>query len=207
MNRLCSLIIGAVFLLIALGACSLPGGVFEAAGNVGSCKFPGYIMYDASTEVYTLMGSGTNMWGTADAFFMTWKRVDGDFTLSAKVAFEGEGVDPHRKIGLIVRESLRKGAIYADVAVHGDGLTSLQYRPGRGVETEEFVSPNKAPDYVLLQRVGNKIVIKTAFDTYPTDTDAEVTLDLPTTCYVGLFVCSHNPEVIETAYFSLVELK
>jgi hypothetical protein len=55
--------------------------------------------------------------------------------------------------------------------------------------------------------MGNKIIIKTAVDTYPVATDAEVTMDLPSTCYIGLFVCSHNPDVIETGRFSLVELK
>ncbi|MDR1161371.1 MAG: hypothetical protein LBK45_03435 [Tannerellaceae bacterium] len=205
MNRLFSVIAGVVFLV--LSSCSSPGNIFEASGDVGNCKLPGSMQYDKSTGIYTLTGAGTNMWGTADEFFMAWKQVSGDFTLSAKIAFEGEGVEAHRKMGLIIRGSLEGDAVYADVAVHGDGLTSLQYRQSKGVETEEFVSPNNAPGYVLLQRMGNKISIKTAVDTYPDATDAEVTLDLPPTCYVGLFVCSHNPDVIETGRFSLVELK
>jgi hypothetical protein len=164
------------------------------------------MQYDKSAGVYTLTGAGANMWGTADAFFMAWKQVSGDFTLSARIAFEGEGVEPHRKMGLIIRESLESDAVYADVAVHGDGLASLQYRPRKGAETGEFVSPGKAPGYVALQRTGNKITVKTAADAFPADADAEVTIDLPATCYVGLFICSHNPEVTEAGRFSLVEL-
>jgi hypothetical protein len=205
MNRLFLVVTGVLFLV--LSSCSSSGNIFEASGDVGNCKLPGSMQYDKSTGIYTLTGAGTNMWGTTDEFFMTWKQVNGDFTLSAKIAFEGEGIELHRKMGLIIRESLEGDAVYADVAVHGDGLTSLQYRRSKGVETEEFVSPNKAPNYVLLQRMGNKIIIKTAVDTYPAATDAEVTMDLPTACYVGLFVCSHNPDVIETGHFSLVELK
>jgi hypothetical protein len=34
----------------------------------------------------------------------------------------------HRKAALMIRQSLDPGAAYADVALHGDGLTSLQSR-------------------------------------------------------------------------------
>lgn len=211
MNRLLSVekILATMLfsLFLTLLSCTSPGNMFEASGDVGNCKLSGSMQYDKQTNVYTLTGAGTNMWGTSDEFFMAWKKLTGDFTLSAKIAFEGDGVDPHRKIGLIIRESLGGDAAYADVAVHGDGLTSLQYRKTKGAETEEVVSPRKAPGYVLLQRTGNKITIKTDSGKYPADTDAEISIGLPATCYVGLFVCSHNPDVIETGYFSMVELK
>jgi hypothetical protein len=192
--------------LIFMVSCSQSGNIFENAGDVGNCKLSGSMQYDNTTNVYTLTGSGMNMWETTDEFFMTWKKVTGDFILSAQIAFEGEGVDPHRKMGLIIRESLDGDAVYADIAVHGDGLTSLQYRSSKGAETEEAISSYTAPDYVLLQRSGNKIIAKTATGKYPDSTDAEITINLPPTCYVGLFVCSHNPDVIETGYFSFVEL-
>jgi hypothetical protein len=207
MNRLFSVIISTFFLLQP--ACFSQEAVFTSKANVGNVKLPGSMQYDRATGVYTLTGAGVNMWGTSDEFFMVWKQLSGDFTLSAKIAFEGEGVDPHRKMGLIIRQSFEGGSVYADIAVHGDGLTSLQYRRNRYAETEERVSSRKAPNYVLLQRRGNKITVKTDFDKCPdasADADAEVTIDLPPDCYVGLFVCSHNPDVIETARFSMVEL-
>ena len=46
--------------------------------------------------------------------------------------FLGEGVDPHRKAGVIARTSLDADSPYADAAVHGDGLISLQFRRTKG---------------------------------------------------------------------------
>ena len=57
-------------------------------------------MLQPTTNTYVLTGSGTNMWLKSDEFFMNWKKETGDFSLSAKVGFVGDGVDPHRKLAL-----------------------------------------------------------------------------------------------------------
>ena len=82
-------------------------------------------------------GGGANIWGAADSFYYAWRRAGGDLTLTADVAFEGTGGDPHRKAGWMVRGDLSPDAAYADAVVHGDGLVALQYRPARGAETQE----------------------------------------------------------------------
>ncbi len=174
------------------------------ANDVGAVKIPGSVSFDPATGVCTLTGSGTNMWGTSDEFFMVWDEVSGDFTLSADVAFEGAGVNAHRKLGLIIRESLDPQGVYADVAVHGDGLTSLQYRPSQGAETLEAVaqpSGSPIPGHISFQRIGNKLILTADA------ASSETTLDLPAKCLVGLFICSHDAEVSETGYFSNVKLK
>ena len=38
----------------------------------------------------------------------------------------------------------------------------------------------------------------------PEKADAEVRLELPAKCFVGLYVCSHDNKVLETAYFSSI---
>jgi hypothetical protein len=97
-------------------------GLFESSGDVGNCKLEGSAGYNLSTGVYTLTGSGLNMWDKTDEFHLAWKMETSDFPLSAKIAFEGKRVNAHRKMGIIIRESLDANAQYADVAVHGDGL-------------------------------------------------------------------------------------
>ncbi len=182
-------------------------GIFEGSGDIGPCKLSGSASFDPATDTYTLTGSGTNMWGTGDEFFMIWKKITGEFSLSAAIAFEGGGVDPHRKVGLIIRESLDSDAMYADITVHGDGLTSLQFRNKPGAETEEKVSGITYADHLELIRKGNTIIVKTGKNVFSAHPDQEITMDLPATCYVGLFICSHNPDVIEKGYFSKVSLK
>ena len=195
-----------ILVLLLLTACS-GKQIFENAYNVGNCMLKGNFVYDNSRDVYTLTGAGVNMWEQRDEFFMVWKEVTGDFTLSAQIAFEGEGVNAHRKMGLIFRESLEADAKYADVAVHGDGLTSLQYRLEKGDITREIKSENQMPDHIVLERAGNKITMKTGTGSYPEQPDAVLELAMPQKCYVGLFICSHDADVLETGHFSNVKLE
>ena len=57
---------------------------------------------------------GKNMWANNDQFRFLWKKIKGDFIISATVRFIGKGVDPHRKIGIIARNELTADSPYAD---------------------------------------------------------------------------------------------
>ena len=105
-------------------------GIFEGHEDVGTVLHPGSVEYDAAKGSYTIAGSGENMWFARDAFQFAWKKVSGDVTLTADISFIGKGVNEHRKAVLMVRQSLDADSAYADVALHGNGLTSLQYRDG-----------------------------------------------------------------------------
>jgi len=201
----------AVAALIALPAVaraaeSEPIGVFSGQTNVGPAKIPGGARFDAETGVYTIEASGTNMWAERDEFHFVWKQMKGDFTLRARVQLLGDGVDPHRKLGWIVRETLDADSPYVDVAVHGDGLTSLQFRRSAGAETEQIQSAVSAPDVVQISRKAGRYEMAVARfgDTFTTDGLEDV--ELKDEVYVGLFVCSHNPEVTETATFRDVRI-
>src|ERR1700687_477911 len=121
-------------------------GVFEAQADVGQVKNPGSATYDARRQEYIITGSGTNMWLGADEFHLLWKRMKGTFLLSARAQFIGKGVEPHRKIGWIVRSSLESNSPHVTTVVHGDGRTSLQFRRTSGATTEEKISAVTAAD-------------------------------------------------------------
>jgi len=182
-------------------------GLFEGSGDIGNPKLKGSLEYNSSSKVYTLAGGGTNMWMNSDEFFMAWKKMSGDFKISTKVAFEGKGVNAHRKIGVIVRESLAGESKYADIAVHGDGLVSLQYRDTTGGITKEVTADSREDNFLTLERTGKKITMKVAKDGFTTNPAGEIEIDLPATCYVGIFICSHEPDVMEKACFSEVQLQ
>ncbi len=183
----------------ALAADADPGAF--ASSDVGCPKRPGSTRYDAAAQEYTLTGSGVNMWGPRDEFQFAWKKLTGDFILQARVAFVGKGTDPHRKLGLIVRRSLDADAPYADAALHGDGLTSLQYRKVAGGETEEVKSTVSGPDFLQLERRGNRLILSVARFGEPLAVSEVADLDLGAEVYAGLFLCSHDPEVTETGIF------
>src|SRR5258707_13935545 len=75
-----------------------PLGLFEGQSDVGKVNQPGSVVYDDDKEEYTVAGSGTNMWADHDEFHFIWKRMKGDFILTARAAFIGKGVEAHRKI-------------------------------------------------------------------------------------------------------------
>src|SRR5687767_8985140 len=103
-------------------------GGFEGHSDVGVVLRLGSVRYDEAAKTYTVTGGGENMWAARDAFHFAWAKADGDVALAADVAFVGAGKDPHRKAVLMIRQGLDADAAYVDVAVHGDGLTSLQFR-------------------------------------------------------------------------------
>ncbi len=191
--------------IILLPACS--GKLFEGTCDVGSCKLPGKMVYNKDSGVYTLTGAGTNMWGKKDEFFMVWKKMTGNFIISAKVAFEGKGVNPHRKMGLIIRESLEPDAKYSDLAVHGDGLTSLQFRYHKGDITDEMSLGHIHADHLEVERTADAIIVRAGIGEYYEHPSAVLSIKMPETCYVGLFICSHEADILETCYFSDVLLR
>ena len=181
-------------------------GVFDWSGGIGGMKLIGRVIYDASTQTYTLSGGGINVWGSLDQHFFAWNKVTGNFSLTTKVAFEGRGVNAHRKVGIMVRDALTGDSRCVHVDLHGDGLTSLQYRAEAGEETSEIVAPANG-NFITLERVGNKFIMRSATDVKPTEITAELEMDLPAAVYVGLFICSHEADVLETGYFTNVEFK
>jgi TolB protein len=181
-------------------------GDFDGHGDVGAPKIAGQASHDAAAQEYTLSAAGVNMWGPRDEHNFAWKRLKGDFILQARLRFVGKGTDPHRKAGVIVRSSLDDDSPYADAAVHGDGLTSLQFRRTKGAATEESRSEVKGADVVQLERRGTTLTMSAArFGDLFTPTEVK-DLALGDDVYVGLFVCSHNPEVVETAVFDDVRI-
>jgi TolB protein len=191
---------------MALGSSSLLGqegrlGLFEGHGDVGSPQIAGSASYNAVSQQYSFAASGVNMWAARDEFHFAWKKMKGDFILQARVELLGQGVDPHRKLGFIARTSLEADSPYADAAVHGDGLTSLQFRRTKGAVTEQIQSTIKAPDFVQLERKGNTYTMSVARFGEPLTASALPDLALGDEVYVGLFLCSHNPAVVERAVF------
>ncbi len=181
-------------------------GEFTEATDVGAVRKSGSAAFDPDKQTYELSGSGTNMWAAQDEFHMLWKKLKGDFILDANVKLVGQGVDPHRKLGWIIRKSLDNDSAYADIAVHGDGLTSLQFRRARGGITEQVQSLSKSPEVIQLSRSGSKISMAVALAGEPLQPSEPIELDLGDEVYVGLYICSHNPDVVEKGTFRNVRI-
>ena len=183
-------------------------GEFDGHGDVGAPKIAGSAAYNAVSQEYTLSAGGVNMWAQRDEFHFVWKRMTGDFILQARVEFLGKGVDPHRKAGWMVRPTQDADAPYVDGVVHGDGLTSLQFRRTSGGDHRADRDPAvKGADVIQLERKGGTLhllggeVRRAVHDARRSPTSISATR-----CYVGLALCSHNADVTERAIFSDVRI-
>ncbi len=181
-------------------------GEFDGHGDVGSPKIPGSAAYNPVSQDYSMAAAGVNMWGQRDEFHFTWKRLTGDFILQARVQFLGKGVEPHRKAGLIVRQNRDGDAPYVDAVVHGDGLTSLQFRRTKAAVTEERPSTIKGADVVQLERRGRTYIMSAAKAGDPFTVTEIADIDLGDEVLAGLALCSHSADVTERAVFSNVRV-
>ena len=179
---------------------------FEASSDIGRISRPGSVSYDPEEQVYRVEGSGQNMWGDHDDFFFVWRKLSGDFILRTRPEFEGEGTHPHRKMGWTVRSGLEPDSAHATLAVHGDGLTALQFRRESGNETEEARSSVVGPEIIQLARQAGSLRMSVARFGDPFTSNEVAGLDLDDEVYVGLFVCSHDEDVTERALFSNVRI-
>ena len=194
------------FTCLSLVQASPPVGDFEGHGDIGETHLPGSIVYDEPNQVYRVTGAGVNIWGDRDAFHFAWKKVSGDFILQALTAFAGPAVDPHRKIGLMVRATLDPDSPQVNVCRHGEGLMSFQYRRTKGAQTEEVRLAVSGADALQLERrAGHYRMSVAPFGEIYTSRSIE-DVDLGDTVYVGIYVCSHNAQVVESAEFRNVRL-
>jgi TolB protein len=206
-----------VFSLMVAMAVSFPGlvlaqqtsdrshGIFADSNNIGATG-KGSTVFDPASGSYRITGGGYDMWYSADAFRMNWVQLSGDATLTADVHIS-PGAVPLAKAVLIFRQSLDPGSAYADVAIHGDGHITLQFRETTGAKTADTTSTEHGSVRLRIERK------KDVFTAYAESSDGKMvavgstTVVLKDPVYVGLGVCSHSETDVSTATFSNVKLE
>jgi TolB protein len=194
-------------LFYCLLCCSIAGaqqkiGIFSAAADVGHPITKGTAHYDKKTKEYYINGGGYNIWFQRDEFHYLYKPLTGDFVFTANMKLLGEGKELHRKIGFMLRESLEDSAMHISATIHGDGLTALQWRTAKGAAMrdpeDEIFSTQKNIDQIEVERKGDLIIFRAAG---PNEVLQEVGRHqmpgLPAAILAGIFLCSHNSEVLE----------
>ena len=182
-------------------------GIFQGHGDVGAVLHAGAVEYDSAAKTYMVSGSGENMWLGKDEFQFVWKKVSGDVTIAADISILTEG-NEHRKAVLMIRQSLDPDSPYADLALHGNGLTSLQYRDAKGDDTHEVESNISAPQRLSLTRQGEYFYMELAKGGgEPQFAGGSVRVPLSGEFYVGIGVCSHDKDKVEKAKFSNVTIE
>jgi TolB protein len=193
-------------------------GIFEKFSDIGSPKITGTVTYSEPTQHYRLSGVGSNIWFGQDSFSYLSKKISGDFIIQSQMKFLGKGHDPHRKAGLMIRTSDSTNSAVVACTVHGDGLTSFQYRKTAGATMKEIKFNLKGPDVLQLEKKGNTYTMSIAHFGEVYQVQKLDSIDLGAELIAGLFVCSHtnkfseevefwNTRLFNTAPDSLVQYK
>jgi TolB protein len=185
-----------------------PIGIFDDHRDIGATKLPGSAEFDQTRGAYIVSGGGENMWATADAFHFAYKRVSGDLSLASDMTIMGATGNAHRKAVLVIRQSLDADSAYADAALHGDGLASLQYRESKGGPTREIQSNVKGALRLQIEKRGDYVWMSIARAGESLQSaGGSFRIRLTGNFYVGVGVCAHDNNAIEKAVFTNVELK
>jgi hypothetical protein len=201
-----------------------PIGVFDGQSDIGSAVVPGSASYDAATKQYTINSAGYNVWYTRDEFRFLWKKMSGDVSLAANVAFPDVNGYGDRKAVLVIRQDLDDDSKEALVALHGLGMIHLAQRPEKGVRVKDMEfriggrgRPGGASPDSLVPVMAKRIGIEKHGDSFALFVSLEgepmhqfgppITLHIDGPFYVGIGFCSHLPDKSDTAVLSNVVLE
>ena len=143
-------------------------------------------------ELASVVGSGADIWGTADAFRYTYRLASGDCDITARVtAIDNTNV--WAKAGVMIRETLTAGSRHAMVVVTPGSGVSFQRRTATdGASAHTTTGGLAAPYWVRLTRVGDVFTAYRSADGVTWTTIGSATIPMASDVAIGLAVTSHS---------------
>ncbi len=203
---------------------NVPIGIFEGQSDVGAAVVPGSSSYNPDTKQYTITSAGYNIWYVRDEFRYLWKKISGDISLAADINYPDSSGYFDRKAVLVIRESLDDDSKEAIVALHGDGMIHLAWRPEKGLRIKDMeyrigsrggLPGGKSPDDLVtahakrigIEKRGDSFSLFVSMNGEPMNQfGAPIQLHFNEPFYVGIGFCSHLPDKADTAILSNVIL-
>lgn len=179
-------------------------GIFPFNQDIGSPKIKGSAKFDTDTQIYTLKGSGKDVWNDHDEFHYLSEKVNGDFVVTANFKLSGIGGAPERKTGWMIRAEATPSSAQVNAVVHGNGLTVLQWRSESGArmlypQDEAFYSKRNVQT-IQLERRGNIFVMRVARYGEPLQiVGFHQMKNMGADVLAGLFVCAHDSNELQEA--------
>lgn len=168
-------------------------GAVGAAGSAGD-----------SGGAFSVSGAGADVWGTADAFHFAYRPLDGNGSITARVA-SVQNVAAWTKAGVMIRSSLSAGAAHAFVLVSPGKGVAFQRRTADGASSLHTAGTSTtAPRWVRLTRSGTTITAFESADGVSWQTIGSSTIALGSSALVGLAVSSHVAGTAAAAVFDNV---
>jgi glucuronoarabinoxylan endo-1,4-beta-xylanase len=177
------------------------------AGVVGTKGLAG--SESLSNGVFTVAGSGDDIWGTSDGCRFVGVTNGGNCTIIARVAAlevpTNVTIDVWSKAGVMIRSSLASNAPNAFIAVTPSNGVAWQTRSTTGGSTVNAATTGlTAPYWVKLVRSGNVFTGFRSPDGTNWTQQGSTTITMSSPVYVGLAVAAHNSSGMVTVTFDNV---
>jgi len=199
-------------------------GIFDGQSDIGSAIIPGGASYDGGTGQYTITSAGYNIWYVRDEFRYLWKKMSGDVSLAADIAYPDPKGFGDRKAVLVIRQNLDDDSKEAVVALHGAGMIHLAQRPDKGLRFKDMeyriggrgLPGGASPDSLVpviarrigIEKHGDAFALFVSMEGEPMhEFGAPITLHIDGPFYAGIGFCSHLPDKSDTAVLSNVVLE
>ena len=168
--------------------------------DVGSPPLPGSASFAAG--VFTVKGSGADIFGTSDQFHYVYQPVPGNGTIIARVT-SVSNTSSNAKAGIMWKASTAAGSPYILIAASPTGLVKVQYNFSGSITTTTYAFPNA---WMKLVRSGSSFSAYLSADgiTWVSVLAGKSLPTIPTSATVGIFECSHSTTKLGTATFDNV---
>jgi regulation of enolase protein 1 (concanavalin A-like superfamily) len=178
-----------------------------ADGDIGSVSRQGSAT--VSGDTWTMTASGSDVWGTADAFHFAYRTLTGNGRITARVSGVS-ATDVWTKAGVMMREDLGAGSRQAFMLVTPGATKGLAFQrrltPG-GESTHTSGAQAAPPLWVRLIRSGTLITAQYSADGVSWTTVGSEAIPMAGTIYVGLALTSHNDAQLASATFDSVSIE
>jgi glucose/arabinose dehydrogenase len=183
------------------GPSTLPSPWLET--DIGNVGLPGSGSF--ASGVFTVRGSGADIWGNADAFHFVYQPLNGNGQLVARVTGV-QFTDGWAKGGVMIRESLTAGSRHASMFLTpGNGLAFQRRTTTGGVSDHTSGGAGSAPYWVRVVRSGNSFTAyRSTNGSNWVQVGSPVTINMPSNVFIGLAVTSHSNSAISTSTFDNV---
>jgi regulation of enolase protein 1 (concanavalin A-like superfamily) len=169
--------------------------------DIGSVGIAGDASYAAG--LFTVTGSGSDIWTGGDAFHFVYQSLNGDGTIVARVASLAN-TSGWAKVGVMIRESLNANATFALMALTPTNGAVLQYRSATDGGCYSDPASGAAPAWVKLVRAGNTFTGYVSTDGTNWTSAGSTTITMAANVSVGLAVTAHDNAVLNTSTFDNV---
>lgn len=180
--------------------------MFEGFSEIGNIPHSGTISYNEVSQEYIIAGAGNSAWELNDECQFAWKKIKGDFILTASIEFQEKPSAFNCGIGWMVRQSLDSNAAQISTLVHTNSSSSLLSRSSKGDIAIESQVSVKSPNIIQLQRKGNIYIMSVARWGDPFTTEQISDIALGDEVYAGLCLCSGDANISMSFLFSNVRI-